>query len=71
LPDGASLGSIKAGVARIESDVKAARNFTLYIEKLIETQQISTTNITESARKINNLIATALMDAVWDVEIAY
>jgi hypothetical protein len=57
-------------VSEVIGDAKVARAITLHIEKLIETQNISTTNITESAGKIKDLIAAALMDAVRDVEIA-
>jgi hypothetical protein len=65
------IDSVKAGIAGVEGDMKASRNFTLHIEKLIETQNISTTMVTESAGKIKDLIAAALMDAVRDTEVAY
>ena len=59
------------GIVSVEVTAKASSNLTLHVEKLIETQNINTTNITESAGKIKDLIAATLMDAVRDVEVAY
>jgi tape measure domain-containing protein len=64
----ADPNSIKAGIAGVQADAKAARNLTVNINKLIENFTIQTTKTADSEAKIKDMVSNALLDAVRDVE---
>ncbi len=60
--------SLKAGIAGVQGDAKAARNLTVNIHNLIESLVFKTENMTESKERIKQIVTDALLSAVRDVE---
>ena len=63
---GGNMG-ISAGIAGVQSEGPKAQNLTINITKLVESLNINTTTLKESAGKIKEEIAKALLAAVNDV----
>lgn len=60
-------GSVGAGVSEIKS--ASPQTFNINIEKLVESLEIKTTNMQESATRIKEAVQEALLTAVTDVSI--
>lgn len=65
-PTGGSLGT--AGTGQIGSG--SIRNISIRVDKLVERFEIHTTNLTEDAGKIRDLVSDALLSALNDVNLA-
>lgn len=59
-----------AGISEIKSDAGTARNLTINIDKLVESLNIHTTNLNESASRVREEITKVLLSAVNDVNLA-
>ena len=66
-PTTAATGNVKAGISEIKS--AAPKTFNINIDKLVESLNISTTNLTETTTKIKDEVAKALLTAVTDISI--
>lgn len=65
-PTGGSLGT--AGTGQVGSG--SIRNISIRVDKLVERFEIHTTNLTEDAGKIRDLVSDALLSALNDVNLA-
>lgn len=66
---GAGKSDLKAGIAGVQSDAKAARNVTININKLVEQLNIQTTTVREGAQEIKRMISETLLTATNDVNL--
>jgi len=65
-----SKSGLGAGISEIKSDAGTAKNLTINIEKLVESLNINTTNLTESASRVREEITKVLLSATNDVNLA-
>jgi hypothetical protein len=74
-PTGASYSTAPTGTdasgktisAGISEGIQRPQNLYINIDKLIETQEIKTTNMTEGAAQIKSMVSQALLEAVSDI----
>lgn len=66
-PTGGSLSGVGSGASSGSGQI---RNVTVTIDKLVEKFEIHTTNLTEDAGRVRDMVSAALLDALNDVNLA-